>query len=171
MFSIFSSGIRPVQRKNATAQLPFRPMEQPPAQVVLPLTGPGMADAVPLVAPGDRVRAGQKLSGAAPGQTAVHASVSGTVAAVEPRQQLRGGASLSVIIDSDGKNTPVASPAWRRVDKDAVPASLRPGELADQPQREQRRPVPVRGKPIGRQDEKQCGRHRGKRRHDRLSSE
>ena len=131
MFSIFSSGIRPVQRKNATAQLPFRPMEQPPAQVVLPLTGPGMADAVPLVAPGDRVRAGQKLSGAAPGQTAVHASVSGTVAAVEPRQQLRGGASLSVIIDSDGKNTPVASPAWRRVDKDAVPASLRPGELAE----------------------------------------
>ena len=61
MFSIFSSGIRPVQRKNATAQLPFRPMEQPPAQVVLPLTGPGMADAVPLVAPGDTVVPGQVL--------------------------------------------------------------------------------------------------------------
>lgn len=131
MFSIFSGGIRPVQRKSATAQLPFRPMEHPPAQVVLPLAGPGTADAVPLVAPGDRVRVGQILADAAPGLAAVHASVSGTVAAVEPRPQLRGGAALSVVIDSDGKDTPVASPAWRRVDRDASPASLRPGELAD----------------------------------------
>ena len=37
MFSIFSGGIRTAQRKKATAQLPFRPMTQPPAQVVLPL--------------------------------------------------------------------------------------------------------------------------------------
>ena len=131
MFSIFSGGIRPAQRKKATGQLPFRPMEQPPAQVVLPLAGAGTASAVPLVVPGDRVRAGQKLADAVPGQAAVHASVSGTVAAVEPRQQIRGGAALSAVIDSDGTNTPVASPAWRRVDKDASPASLRPGELAD----------------------------------------
>ena len=131
MFSIFSGGIRPVQRKSATAQLPFRPMEHPPAQVVLPLAGPGTADAVPLVAPGDRVRVGQILADAAPGLAAVHASVSGTVAAVEPRPQLRGGAALSVVIDSDGKDTPVASPAWRRVDRVAAPAGLRPGELAD----------------------------------------
>ena len=131
MFSIFSGGIRPAQRKKATAQLPFRPMEQPPAQVVLPLAGVGTSAAVPLVTPGDRVRVGQKLADAIPGLAAVHASVSGTVAAVEPRQQLRGGTVLSVVIDSDGKDTPVASPAWRRVDKDASPASLRPGELAD----------------------------------------
>lgn len=131
MFSIFSGGIRPAQRKKATAQLPFRPMTQPPAQVVLPLAGPGTAAAVPLVAPGDRVRVGQKLADAIPGLAAVHASVSGTVAAVELRPQLMGGAALSVVIDNDGKDTPVASPDWRRVDKDAAPASLRPGELAD----------------------------------------
>ncbi|SCJ75934.1 Nitrogen fixation protein rnfC [uncultured Flavonifractor sp.] len=131
MFSIFSGGIRPAQRKKATAQLPFRPMTQPPAQVVLPLAGPGTAAAVPLVAPGDRVRVGQKLADAIPGLAAVHASVSGTVAAVELRPQLIGGAALSVVIDNDGKDTPVASPDWRRVDKDAAPASLRPGELAD----------------------------------------
>lgn len=131
MFSIFSGGIRPAQRKKATAQLPFRPMTQPPAQVVLPLAGPGTAAAVPLVAPGDRVRVGQKLADAIPGLAAVHASVSGTVAAVELRPQLMGGAALSVVIDNDRKDTPVASPDWRRVDKDAAPASLRPGELAD----------------------------------------
>lgn len=131
MFSIFSGGIRPAQRKKATAQLPFRPMTQPPAQVVLPLAGPGTAAAVPLAAPGDRVRVGQKLADAIPGLAAVHASVSGTVAAVELRPQLMGGAALSVVIDNDGKDTPVASPDWRRVDKDAAPASLRPGELAD----------------------------------------
>lgn len=131
MFSIFSGGIRPAQRKKATAQLPFRPMTQPPAQVVLPLAGPGTAAAVPLVAPGDRVRVGQKLADAIPGLAAVHASVSGTVAAVELRPQLMGGSALSVVIDNDRKDTPVASPDWRRVDKDAAPASLRPGELAD----------------------------------------
>lgn len=131
MFSIFSGGIRPAQRKKATAQLPFRPMTQPPAQVVLPLAGPGTAAAVPLVAPGDRVRVGQKLADAIPGLAAVHASVSGTVVAVELRPQLMGGAALSVVIDNDRKDTPVASPDWRRVDKDAAPASLRPGELAD----------------------------------------
>lgn len=131
MFSIFSGGIRPAQRKKATAQLPFRPMTQPPAQVVLPLACPGTAAAVPLVAPGDRVRVGQKLADAIPGLAAVHASVSGTVAAVELRPQLMGGSALSVVIDNDGKDTPVASPDWRRVDKDAAPASLRPGELAD----------------------------------------
>ena len=131
MFSIFSGGIRPAQRKKATAQLPFRPMMQPPAQVVLPLAGPGTAAAVPLVAPGDRVRVGQKLADAIPDLAAVHASVSGTVAAVELRPQLMGGAALSVVIDNDRKDTPVASPDWRRVDKDAAPASLRPGELAD----------------------------------------
>lgn len=131
MFSIFSGGIRPAQRKKATAQLPFRPMTQPPTQVVLPLACPGTAAAVPLVAPGDRVRVGQKLADAIPGLAAVHASVSGTVAAVELRPQLMGGSALSVVIDNDGKDTPVASPDWRRVDKDAAPASLRPGELAD----------------------------------------
>lgn len=131
MFSIFSGGIRPAQRKKATAQLPFRPMTQPPAQVVLPLAGPGTAAAVPLVAPGDRVRVGQKLADAIPDLAAVHASVSGTVAAVELRPQLMGGAALSVVIDNDRKDTPVASPDWRRVDKDAAPGSLRPGELAD----------------------------------------
>ena len=131
MFSIFSGGIRPAQRKKATAQLPFRPMTQPPAQVVLPLAGPGTAAAVPLVAPGDRVRVGQKLADAIPGLAADHASVSGTVVAVELRPQLMGGAALSVVIDNDRKDTPVASPDWRRVDKDAAPASLRPGELAD----------------------------------------
>ena len=130
MFSMFSGGVRPAQRKKATAQLPFRPMEQPPSQVVLPLAGPA-GQAAALVAPGERVRLGQKLAEAVPGLAAVHASVSGTVAAVEPRRQLRGGTALSVVIDSDGQDTPVASPAWRRVDKDAAPSSLRPGEPAD----------------------------------------
>ena len=31
--------------------------------------------------------------------------------------------------------------------------------------------IPRKPQQVGRQDEKQCGRHRGKRRHDRLSSE
>ena len=131
MFSIFSGGIRPAHRKKATARLAVRPMDKPPVQVILPLAGSGDAVPVPLVTPGDRVRVGQKLTEPAPGLASVHASVSGTVAAVEPRQQLRGGSVLSVVIDNDGKDTPVASPTWRRVEKDAPPASLRPGELAD----------------------------------------
>ena len=71
----------------------------------------------PIVAVGDKVTIGQKIG--EPGgfvSAPIHASVSGTVKAVEPRPFSMGGTMMSVVIENDFQNTvcpdihPVADP-------------------------------------------------------------
>lgn len=89
-------GVKLPHRKN-TAGLASRPIA-PPAQVLLPMNMHLGSPAEPVVSPGERVLVGQ-LVGRDSGRNSatVHASVSGTVKAVE---QFKG--SLAVRIESDG---------------------------------------------------------------------
>lgn len=77
-----------------------------PAQVVIPMVQHIGETCVPLVKKGDSVRLGQKIGDAQGLCAPVHASVSGTVAAVEPRRHPSGRDILSVVIDNDYQDTP-----------------------------------------------------------------
>ncbi|MDH7560144.1 MAG: electron transport complex subunit RsxC [bacterium] len=104
----FSGGVHPPQSK-ITAHLPIEEVPLPP-QVVIPLQQHLGAPAEPLCKAGDTVKIGDKI-GEAKGLVSVpcHASVSGTVKAVEPRLHPLGGRVLSVVIDSDGKGEVASS--------------------------------------------------------------
>jgi len=109
-FEGFYGGVHPEEKKDLTAGLALRGFPEP-ERVVIPLSMHAGAPADPLVQPGDHVDAGQ-LIGAAHGFIScnVHASVSGTVEAVEPRVHPgKGPGVLSVVIRSDGKQTLHAS--------------------------------------------------------------
>jgi electron transport complex protein RnfC len=82
-----------------------------PAQVVIPMSQHTGAPCEPLVKVGDKVNLGQKIADAkAPVSAPLHASVSGTVSAIEPRlQPAQGRDILSVVIQSDPGDTVDAS--------------------------------------------------------------
>ncbi|XBS67990.1 electron transport complex subunit RsxC [Acerihabitans sp. KWT182] len=77
-------GIRPYSHKSLTRDIPIRPLA-PPRQLVIPLrqhTGPA---AVPVVAEGDSVTAGQLIAEARERMSApVHSALAGVVTAVTP---------------------------------------------------------------------------------------
>lgn len=97
----FFRGVRLAGHKSRTRDLPIEPFS--PAEVAVPLSRHLGAPAVPLVQTGDRVRKGQTI-GALAGKVSanVHASVSGTVKAVEERPDGRGGTMPCVVIAADG---------------------------------------------------------------------
>lgn len=76
----------------------------PPAQVVIPMSQHFGAPCTPLVKAGDHVKVGQKIGEFKGLGAPIHASVSGTVKAVEPRPYSMGGNVMSVIIDNDMKD-------------------------------------------------------------------
>ena len=104
-FDGYYGGIHPRERKERNEFLPLAAFPAPKT-VVLPLSQHTGAPAEPLVKPGEKVRTGQKIGEAAGFVSSpVHASLSGTVTAVELRKHPNTGRDvLSVIIDSDGKN-------------------------------------------------------------------
>lgn len=102
----------------------------PPQQVVLPMQQHVGAPCVPMVQKGDHVLLGQKIADSdALVSAPIHASVSGTVAAIE-KVMLPGGQRVdAVVIDSDGKMEPspdIRPPAVRTAD-DLVGAVLESG--------------------------------------------
>ena len=76
----------------------------PPKEVVIPMVMHSGAQSVPVVAVGDHVYAGQKIA-KEEGRFSVpqHATVSGTVKAIENIKKLGGGEVLAIRIESDGK--------------------------------------------------------------------
>lgn len=101
----YYGGIHPSERKELCEHFPLVAFPTP-STVVIPLSQHTGAPAEPLVKEGDYVKAGQKI-GEATGyvSSTIHASVSGTVAAVEKRKHPTTGADvMSVVIKSDGKN-------------------------------------------------------------------
>lgn len=97
----FKGGVHPPHRKEATAHKPIEECSVPD-QVVIPLQQHTGAPCQPLVAKGDRVVAGQKIGDSEAFVSApVHASVTGEVAAVEPRLHPTGMPMLSVVIKVD----------------------------------------------------------------------
>ncbi len=122
----FYGGVHPHDRKEATNRLAVVPLSTAPKQVVIPMAMHVGAPCKPLVSPGDTVRVGQKIAEIAGLGAPIHASVSGTVAAVEPRPYTGGGKVLSVVIDNDFRNTPGSS-----LTPHADPLALSPEEIVE----------------------------------------
>lgn len=76
----------------------------PPEEVLLPMTMHSGSPAEPVVSVGDHVRIGQLIAKAGSGMSSpVHATVSGTIAAIEPFTQADGRSVQIIRIKSDGK--------------------------------------------------------------------
>lgn len=102
----FYGGVHPTENKEFTEHLAIQRFPEPDT-VVIPLSMHIGAPATPVVKPGDYVKVGQLIGEQAGFVSApVHASVSGTVLAVEPHTHPnKGPGVLSVVIKNDGKNT------------------------------------------------------------------
>ena len=100
----FKGGVHPDYRKHP--EVPVTVIA-PPKQVVIPMAQHIGAPCTPLVKKGDTVKMYQKIGDTqAPVSAPVHASVSGTVVAVEPRPHPLGDMVMSVVIENDGLDTP-----------------------------------------------------------------
>jgi len=104
MLKTFPGGIHPPYNKSFTSN---KPVEKAilPKQVIIPMSMHVGAPCEPVVKVGDMVKKGQKIGEAKAFVSApIHASISGKVKAVEPRQHPSGGMVMSVVIESDGKD-------------------------------------------------------------------
>ena len=108
-FAGYYGGVHPSEHKEPTEHLALVRFPEPKS-VVIPLCMHLGAPANPIVNVGDYVQVGQKIGEQAGFISApVHASVSGTVVAIEERPHATRGKCLSIVIESDGKNTIHAS--------------------------------------------------------------
>lgn len=97
----FKAGIHPVYNKQFTDQLPIEMMPAP-AEIILPLSMHIGAPCKPVVEAGQKVKMGQLVGEAAGFVSAnIHASVSGTVKAIEKRLTGNGQKSLCIVIEND----------------------------------------------------------------------
>ncbi len=104
MLKTFRGGVHPHDSKSATANKPI--VEAPlPDEVIIYLSQHIGAPCEPVVNKGDRVRTGQVVGGPQGFVSApVHASITGTVAAVEPRPHpVLGSPSPAVVIKREGE--------------------------------------------------------------------
>ena len=101
----YYGGVHPSEKKELSEHAALIPFPAPDT-LVIPMSMHLGAPANPIVQVGDTVKVGQKIGEAAGFISApVHASVSGTVVAVEERPHATRGSCLSVVIQNDGKNT------------------------------------------------------------------
>ena len=115
----FFGGVHPDDRKNATNRRPIEQLTEQPAQVVIPMAMHLGAPCKPTVEKGDTVKVGQRIGEITGLGAPVHASVSGTVVAVEPRPNNSGKPVMSVVIDNDFLDTP-ADPLSRPADPEKL---------------------------------------------------
>ena len=108
MKHLFFGGIHPKYNKEmSTGVTDFHRLT--PKKVVIPMVQHIGAPCQPLVAVGDTVKIGQKIGDGEGLCVPVHASVSGTVVAVEPRPHIRGGEVMAVVIENDFQDTTVSA--------------------------------------------------------------
>lgn len=106
MKHLFFGGIHPkYQKELSTGITDF--VTVTPAQVVIPMQQHIGAPCTPLVQVGDRVLRGQKIGDGEGLCVPVHASVSGTVVAVERRPHPTAGSAMAVVIENDYQNATV----------------------------------------------------------------
>ena len=99
-------GIHPVEGKEPTEAMPLVRFPEPET-VIIPMSMHLGAPATPIVNVGDKVKLGQKIGEAAGFISApVHSSVSGEVMAICDCPHATRGTCQSVVIKSDGLNTP-----------------------------------------------------------------
>ncbi|MBR3560127.1 MAG: electron transport complex subunit RsxC [Oscillospiraceae bacterium] len=100
MAKAFFGGVHPNDMKAATNEKAIEQLA-PPKQVIIPMSQHFGAPCAPIVKKGDHVKVGQKIGETKGLGAPIHASVSGTVTAVEPRPYSMGGDVMSVVIDND----------------------------------------------------------------------
>lgn len=108
----FQGGIHPYDGKELSKDKPIVSV-LPQGEVVYPVSQHIGAPATPIVKKGDRVLAGQKIAEQSGFVSApIHASVSGTVKAVEPRRVVTGDSVMSIVVENDGlyEETPMQPP-------------------------------------------------------------
>ena len=107
MKRLFFGGIHPKYNKEMSTHITtFHTIT--PKQVVIPLQQHIGAPCVPLVQVGDRVLRGQKIGDGEGLCVPVHASVSGTVVAIEPRPHTSGRLVNAIVIDNDFQDETIA---------------------------------------------------------------
>jgi Na+-translocating ferredoxin:NAD+ oxidoreductase subunit C len=123
----FAGGIHPPENKERTRGRPIRVAAEPD-RVIVPLHQHSGAPCDPLVKAGDLVAAGQKIGESkSPFSAAVHATVSGRVASVEPLPHpVYPRAVLSVVIEKSADAPPAGS--WTQA---ADWKSLTPDQIKD----------------------------------------
>ena len=122
MARAFFGGVHPKGEKELSrdaAPVPIRPKT-----VTIFLSQHIGAPCRPLVRVGDRVTLGQRLGDGEGLCAPVHASVSGTVVAVEPRPHPGGTDMPAVVLENDGRDTLCPT-----IQKRASPLTLPPDEL------------------------------------------
>ncbi|MBR5020882.1 MAG: electron transport complex subunit RsxC [Oscillospiraceae bacterium] len=109
MKKLFFGGVHPRYNKEmSTTNTNFQIVL--PKQVMIPLQQHIGAPCTPLVQVGDYVKRGQKIGDGEGLCVPVHASVSGTVSAIENRPHPTMGSALAVVIDNDFKDESVTNP-------------------------------------------------------------
>ena len=103
MKHLFFGGIHPKDNKKLSTGI-TEPRIVQATQLVIPMLQHIGAPCQPLVNVGDRVVRGQKIGDGEGLCVPVHASVSGTVVAIEPRPHVSGRQVLSVVIENDFKD-------------------------------------------------------------------
>ena len=106
MKHLFFGGIHPKYNKEMSTGITFFKTITP-KQVVIPMQQHIGAPCTPLVAVGDYVLRGQKIGDGEGLCVPVHASVSGTVIAVEPRPHTSGRMVMAVVIENDFKDAAI----------------------------------------------------------------
>ncbi|MEA5040368.1 MAG: electron transport complex subunit RsxC [Clostridiaceae bacterium] len=118
MAHTFKGGIHPDGHKAATSGKAIELLKAP-AQVILPVSMHIGAPCQPSVKVGDHVFLGQMIADSpAPVSAPIHATVSGTVSAIEPRLHANGSKVLSIVIDNDYQDEP--DPSIKPIDVDAL---------------------------------------------------
>ncbi len=106
MNKLFFGGIHPKYNKEMSTKVTsFQSIT--PKQVVIPLRQHIGAPCKPLVQVGEQVLLGQKIGDGEGLCVPVHASVSGTVVAIEPRPHTSGAMVESIVIENDFQDTTV----------------------------------------------------------------
>ncbi len=106
MKRLFFGGIHPKYNKEMSTQDSQIPTIAP-KQVVIPMQQHIGAPCQPLVQMGEQVLRGQKIGDGEGLCVPVHASVSGTVVAIEPRPHTSGRMVNAVVIENDFQNTSI----------------------------------------------------------------
>ncbi|MBK9625367.1 MAG: electron transport complex subunit RsxC [Rhodocyclaceae bacterium] len=125
----FNGGVKPDYHKDASTRLSIGVLSAPtevPTELVIPLHQSIGGTPRPIVAVGEQVKKGQRI-GDADGDvsSAVHASTSGTVSAIEMRRMPHpsGLSSLCVVLETDGRDEWIACQAFDH--KLATPQEIR----------------------------------------------
>ncbi|MDO4632808.1 MAG: electron transport complex subunit RsxC [Eubacteriales bacterium] len=103
----FKGGVHPDEGKKFTKDKPVQTY-LPKGDLVFPVSQGIGAPSKPIVNKGDQVLMGQRIAEAGGFVSAnIVSSVSGTVKAIEPRMTMSGMKVMSIVIENDGKYTPI----------------------------------------------------------------